>query len=499
MQTLLTATQMHDADKFTIINTPIASIDLMENAARAFTHCFLKEEFDIHKSIAIFCGKGNNGGDGLAIAHVLLLNGYQNIKVYIVNFSENESTDFLINLQRFEESKCKKIILNKPSDLKNISSDIVIDAILGSGLNRQLSGNYLELVSKINSLNKKIYAVDIPTGFFSEGKLPDTYNGIRAYKTICFERPKINFFLPESIFATKKYEVVKIGLNQEYIQKQDSDFYLVEFEDIQKIIKPRQLFSHKGTYGHALIIAGNNNTMGAALLASKACLHGGAGLTTACIPNSGLIAFNTALPEVMALERDEVTSAESISSYNSIAVGPGLGISDENEGLLEKLILFNISLIVDADALNILAKRKDLLSKIPADSILTPHIKEFDRIFGKHESWWDRVETAKAQAQKLKIVIVLKNQFTFICAPNGQVYINPTGNPAMAQGGMGDVLTGIISAFVAQKYSPIDSAILSCYLHGKAGDSLSEERAVVTASQVADRIPIELKTASLID
>lgn len=499
MQTLLTAIQMHAADKFTISSTPIASIDLMENAARAFTRCFLKDEFDTHKSIAIFCGKGDNGGDGLAIAHVLLINGYENIKVYIVNFSEKESTDFTINLQRFEESKCKKVILNKPSDLKNISSDIVIDAILGSGLNRELSGNYLELVSKINSSNKKIYAVDIPTGFFSEGRLPNNYNGVKAYKTICFERPKINFFFPESSLATEKFEVVNIGLNQEYIQKQETDFYLVDFEDIQKIIKPRKLFTHKGTYGHALIIAGNNNTMGAALLASKACLHAGAGLTTACIPNSGLIALNTALPEVMALERDEVTSAEIISSYNSIAIGPGLGISNENEELLEKVISLNKSLIIDADALNILAKRKDWLSKVPEDSILTPHIKEFDRIFGMHESWWDRVETAKAQAQKLKVIIVLKNQFTFVCASNGKVYINPTGNPAMAQGGMGDVLTGIISAFVAQKYSPFDAAIISCYLHGKAGDSLAMKQAVVTASEVSERISIELKAASITD
>lgn len=498
MQTLLTASQMHDVDKFTIVNEPIASIDLMENAARAFTHCFLKEEFDIHKGIAIFCGKGNNGGDGLAIAHVLLLNGYENIKVYVVNFAKSESVDFTINLQRFEESKCKKVILNKPSDLKNVSSDIVIDAILGSGLNRKLSGDYLELVSKINSLNKKIYAVDIPTGFFSEGKLPDSYNGIKAYKTICFERPKINFFFPESAFATEKFEVVNIGLNQDYIQKQESDFYLIEFEDIQKTIKPRQLFSHKGTYGHALIIAGSTNTMGAALLASKACLHAGAGLTTACIPEAGLTALNTALPEVMALVREEITSVENLLSYNAIAMGPGLGISDQNEEFLEKLITLNKSLIIDADALNILSKRKDLLAKISKDSILTPHVKEFDRIFGTHENWWDRVETAKAQAQKLKIVIILKNQFTFICAPNGKVYINPTGNPAMAQGGMGDVLTGIIAAFYAQKYSPIDAAILSCYLHGKVGDNLATEQAVVLASQVAERISMELKTVQLV-
>ncbi|WP_316739739.1 NAD(P)H-hydrate dehydratase [Pedobacter aquatilis] len=493
MQTLLTSTQMRSADKFTISSTPIASIDLMENAARAFTRCFLKDEFDTNKNIAIFCDKGNNGGDGLAIAHNLLLNGYKNIKVYIVNFSDKESPDFTINFQRFNESGCKKVIINKPADLKNISADLIIDAILGSGLNRILSGDYLQLVHKINSFGKKVYAVDIPTGFFGEGSLPEEYQGIRAFKTISFERPKINFFFPESSFATGQFEVVHIGLDNDYIQKQESRFYLTEPQDIHKKIKPRKSFTHKGTYGHALIVAGDTNTMGAALLSCKACLHSGAGLTTACIPHSGLTALNTSLPEVMALDRTGISKVE---NYSAIAIGPGLGKSAESERILEELISTNAPLVIDADALNILAERKDLLAKISKKSILTPHIKEFDRIFGQHQNWWDRVETAMKRAAELDIIIILKNQFTFICAPNEKVYINPTGNPAMAQGGMGDVLTGIIVALVAQKYSPLDASILACYLHGKAGDSLAMEKAIVTASEVAARISVELKAVA---
>ncbi|WP_231459108.1 MULTISPECIES: NAD(P)H-hydrate dehydratase [unclassified Pedobacter] len=492
MQTLLTSSQMRAADEFTISSTPIASIDLMENAARAFCRCFLKDEFNINKKIAIFCGKGNNGGDGLAIAHILLLNGYESIKVYIVNFSDKETADFSINLQRFNESGCKKVILNKPSDLKNISSDIIIDAILCSGLNRPLSKDYLELAKKINASAKKVYAVDVPTGFFAEGNLPDNYEGIKAYKTISFERPKINFFFPESLQATQKFEVVPIGLNNDYIQNQNSDFFLVDLDDIKSKIKPRQLFSHKGTYGHALIIAGDTKTMGAALLSCKACLHSGAGLTTACIPNNGLIALNTLLPEVMAIDRDEIFKTENLKKFSAIAIGPGLGTSEEAERMLEKLITENISMVIDADALNIISKKQNLLEKLPQNSILTPHVKEFDRLFGAHSNWWDRVETARKQAQKLNVVIVLKNQYTFICAPNQKVYVNPTGNPAMAQGGMGDVLTGIIASLVAQKYSPIDACVLACYLHGNAGDSLAENQAVVTASQIAERISIEL-------
>ncbi|NII85074.1 NAD(P)H-hydrate dehydratase [Pedobacter sp. SG908] len=493
MRTLLTSAQMRSADQFTIVNKPIASIDLIEKAARAFVQTFLRDEFDTNKSVAIICGKGNNGGDGLAIAHLLLTNGYENIKVYIVNFSKKESNDFAINLQRIEESRCKKTVINQPSDLKSLKADLIIDAILGSGLNKALTGDFEELVQFINKQQKKVYAVDVPTGFFAEGKLPKDYNGIKAYKTISFQRPKINFFFPESTMATEKYEVVDIDLDEAFIQKQEADFYLVEENDIEKILQPRKLFSHKGTYGHALIIAGNSNTMGAALLSSMACLHAGAGLTTVCIPQGGLTALNATLPEVMALPRDEYTRIENPKKYQAIAIGPGLGTEAENEKLLESLIMANQAMIIDADALNILGERPDLIDKIATNSIITPHMKEFDRLFGEHDNWWDRVQTATEQAKKQKIVIVLKNQYTFVCLPTGKVLINPTGNPAMAQGGMGDVLTGIIAGFVAQRYSATDAAILACYIHGKAGDHLAHEQFVVTASQVAARISKEIK------
>ncbi|WP_343524681.1 NAD(P)H-hydrate dehydratase [Pedobacter sp.] len=494
MRTLLTSAQMRSADQFTIANTPIASIDLMEKAARAFVQCFLRDEFDTNKSVAIFCGKGNNGGDGLAIAHLLLANGYENIKVYLVNFSKKQSDDFAINLQRIDESRCKKTVINHPSELKTLKADLIIDAILGSGLNKALAGDYEELVQFINKQQKKVYAVDVPTGFFAEGKLPENYNGIKAYKTISFQRPKINFFFPESAVATERFDVVDIDLDEPFIQKQDAGFYLIEESDIRKTLHPRKLFSHKGTYGHALIIAGNTNTMGAALLSSMACLHTGAGLTTACIPQSGLMALNTSLPEVMALPRDEYTRIDNPKKYQAIAIGPGLGTMPENEKLLENLILANQPLIIDADALNILSERPDLRDKLAPNTVLTPHMKEFDRLFGEHKNWWDRVQSAKEQAKKLKIVIVLKNQYTFICLPTGKVLINPTGNPAMAQGGMGDTLTGIIAGFMAQQYSATDAAVLGCYIHGRAGDELAKDHFVVTASQLAVNIAKEIKT-----
>jgi len=493
MQTLLTSAQMRIADEFTIASQPIASIDLMEKAARAFVQSFLRDEFDATKNIAIFCGKGNNGGDGLAIAHLLLHNGCENVKVYVINFSEKQTVDFSINLQRLDESKCKKVVIDKIADLKNVKADIIIDAILGSGLNKPLTGDYAELVKYINKLNKKIYAVDVPTGFPAEGEISGNYNGIKAYKTICFQRPKINFFFPESAVATQHYEVVNIGLAEDFIQKQDSDLYLLEESDIQAILKPRKLFTHKGTYGHALIVAGNTNTMGAALLSCLASLSAGAGLTTACIPQSGIVALNSTLPEVMALPRDEYTRVENLDKYQAIAIGSGLGVSAANETLLAGILISNQPLVLDADALNMLSNRPDFIEKIPENSILTPHMKEFDRVFGEHKNWWSRLQTAKEKAKELRIIIILKNQFTFICSADGKVYINPTGNPAMAQGGMGDVLTGITVAFLAQNYSSIDAAILACYIHGRAGDSLAGDKFVVSASEVARQVPIELK------
>jgi len=493
MQTLLTSLQMRKADEYTIANLPIASIDLMEKAARAFVQSFLRDEFDANSNIAIFCGKGNNGGDGLAIAHLLLNNGCENVKVFIANFGDKQSSDFAINLQRLDESRCKKTVLNKASDLKNFKADIIIDAILGSGLNKPLAGEYALLVNHLNKLNKKVYAVDVPTGFPAEGCIPAKYNGIKAHKTICFQRPKINFFFPESAQATKNFEVVDIGLDELFIQQQPVDFYLLDEDDILKTLRPRELFSHKGTYGHALIIAGNSNTMGAALLSAMASLHTGAGLTTACIPQSGLVALNSTLPEVMALPRDEYTRIENPAKFQGIAIGPGLGISVENERLIESLIASNRPLVIDADAINMIAERPDLLDKLVENSILTPHMKEFDRLFGDHENWWDRVETAKIKAQALKIIIVLKNQYTFVCLPDGNVYINPTGNPAMAQGGMGDVLTGVIVAFLAQKYTSEEAAVLGCYIHGKAGNRLAAESAVVSASMVAQQMAKEIR------
>lgn len=301
----------------------------------------------------------------------------------------------------------------------------------------------------------------------------------------------LSTFLPDSDPSAKSQEVDSGITNKD---KSASVYRLVEEADIRGLLQPRAPFSHKGTYGHALIIAGEIKTMGAALLAAKGCLYGGAGLTTASVPESGLIALNTALPEVMYLERNSLIPISPLDKYQAIAIGPGIGKHKEGKALLKGLLTLNRPVIIDADGLGLLADYQKLLSNVPANSILSPHMKEFDGLFGKHKTWWDRLQTARKEAKERNIVIVLKNQYTFIIDQQGDVAINPTGNPAMAQGGMGDVLTGLLAAYTAQGYTPKEAAILACYIHGKAGDRLSETYFNVTASQVAEQLPEIVKS-----
>jgi ADP-dependent NAD(P)H-hydrate dehydratase len=270
-------------------------------------------------------------------------------------------------------------------------------------------------------------------------------------------------------------------------------YKLVTVQDLNRLLKPRKSFSHKGTYGHALIVAGQEQTMGAALLCATGCLYAGAGLTTASIPVSGLTALNTALPEVMYLSREAIEDPSKLEKFSCIAIGPGLGKDEPVAALLEAAFAVKKPLVVDADAINLLAKEPEQLSRVPAGSVFTPHVKEFDGLFGEHHTWFHRIQTAREMAKKHQIVIVLKNEYTFIIDQRSNVFINQTGNAAMAQGGMGDVLTGMIVALIAQGYSSADAAVLAVSVHGSSGDALAATRFVVTASQVAKHVPVILR------
>jgi len=493
MLPLLTASQIREADAYTIAHEPIASIDLMERASKAFVGWFVNHFPDKKQSITVYCGTGNNGGDGLAIARMLNDHHYKALNIKIARFSDKATDDFNANWKRIQQTEIPLSEIRPGETLPEEDSQVIIDALLGSGLNKPLAGDYKKLVNHINSLHKTVVAVDVPTGFFTDGEVPSDAVVLKADLVITFQQPKINFLLPESGAYIKCMEAVNIGIDEKFVRSLNSPYQLIEEKDIRKMLKPRHRFSNKGTYGHALIVAGQAETMGAALLCSAACAYSGSGLTTACVPQSGLTALNSYLPEIMAIVRHDLELPKiEWDSFNTMGIGPGLG-KDEDALALFKDILTNYDkpIVIDADALNLLATHKELWAKIPENSILTPHMKEFDRLFGEHKSWWQRMQTGIKKAKELKLYILLKNDYTLIITPQGKVYFNPTSNPAMASGGMGDVLTGIITSLLAQKYSSEEACIIGAYVHGKAGDELAlpNRMNVILPGQLAARLP----------
>jgi hydroxyethylthiazole kinase-like uncharacterized protein yjeF len=495
MLSLLTARQIREADAYTIANEPISSVNLMERASKAFVGWFINHFPDKNLTISVYCGTGNNGGDGLAIARMLYDHKYFNIDIKIARFSEKCSPDFDANLARIKQMGLDLRELKPDGVFPAEKSEIIIDALLGSGLNKPLAGDYKRLAEFINEASKTVVAVDVPTGFFTDGEMDKDATVIKADLVITFQQPKINFLLPESAPHIKCWEVVNIGLDERFIQELESPYQFVTDKDIKKLLKPRRHFSNKGTYGHALIIAGQPETMGAALLSSAGSVYAGAGLTTACVPESGLTALNTYLPEIMAIVRKGDEPKVEWDKFTAIAIGPGLGKDRSTLALLNEVFNnYKKPVVIDADALNVLAENPALWKKVPAGSILTPHMKEFDRLFGKHTNWWQRLQRSMEMAKQHNIYIVLKNDYTLVATPEGKVYFNSTSNPAMATGGMGDVLTGIITSLIAQKYTPEEACIIGVYIHGKAGDelALSHRMNVVLPGQLAKQLPITM-------
>lgn len=496
MLPLLIATQIREADAYTIAHEPIASIDLMDRASKAFAGWFINHFPDKEKAISVYCGTGNNGGDGLAIARMLDDHQYKKINIKVARFSDKSTPDFNTNLERLKKTVISITEMHPGSGFPAEDAHVIIDALLGTGLNKPLEGDYKRLVDHLNSLDKTVVAVDIPTGFFADGEIPHGAGVLKADLVITFQQPKINFLLPESGTYIKCWEAVNIGIDEHFVQSFHSPYLAVEEKDIRKMLKPRHRFSNKGTYGHTLIIAGQPETMGAALLSASACVYAGSGLTTAYVPQSGLNALNSYMPEIMAVVRLDMELPKiEWDKFSAIGIGPGLG-RDELAVELITDIFTNCKkpLVIDADALNLLAIHRELWGSIPENSILTPHMKEFDRLFGDHENWWQRIQTGIKKAKEHSIFILLKNDYTIVITPAGRVYFNTTSNPAMAVGGMGDVLTGIISALMSQKYSSEEACILGAYLHGKAGDELAlpNKANVVLPSQVAARLPLTM-------
>jgi len=471
--------QIRELDKFTIENEPIASIDLMERAANALYEKYLST-FSYLKPVCILAGPGNNGGDALALARMLLLTSLD-VKVILLHtgkVSADCETNRLRLLEKFPDSL---IELNNEFIAPEITNDtIIIDGLFGSGLTRSLSGIFADAVKWMNESGCKVMSIDIPSGLQGEENIPLTPKGennnpiVRADYTFSLQFPKLAFLLPENEEFVGQWEVVDIGIHPQAIAQTETSFATIEVEDVQSVLKKRSKFSHKGTFGHALIISGSKGMAGASVLSARAALRSGVGLVTIHGPECNRLIVQTAIPEAIFqsdASNDFISEVDNIENYSAIAIGPGIGTVKETALMLENMTKgLEKPCIFDADALNIIGQHNHLLQLIPHNSIFTPHPKEFERLFGPCSSSYERMLKAQKMSQQLKIIIVLKGTHTLISTPDGKLHFNTTGNAGMATAGSGDVLTGILAGLLAQGYSPEDTAKIGVFIHGYAGD-----------------------------
>lgn len=490
---ILNPQQLREADAFTIRETPISSLDLMERASVRWTAAFLRD-FGNCRSAVVLCGHGNNGGDGLAIARLLS----RFLSVAVVLAAESPlSEDACANLRRLQEETQVPVhtLTGDTPFPANLRPDVWIDALLGYGLNRPASGMYAALIQRMNASGIPVASVDVPSGLPCE-TVPESGSAIvKATVTYTFQYPKLNFFFAESAEYTGKVCILDIGLLPQFRPSGSVQYAASDSSEMRAILHPRPVFSHKGSYGHALLIAGSQGFGGAALLSLKGMLASGCGLSTVHVPSSLQTAVHTALPEAMVLSDSQPDSCGDLhfmkKAFTAAGVGPGLGMSQRTAGMLKVLIQENpCPLVLDADALNILSENKTWLSYLPAGTILTPHPGEFDRLTRKHLTARERWESLSDFSVRYAVWVVLKGAYTCISGPSGEMYFNTTGNPGMATGGSGDVLTGLLTGLRASGYSASDTCRLGVYLHGLAGDiaaSVAGQEAM-TAGDIAGSI-----------
>lgn len=491
---IFTSEQIYQADNFTIEKQQIKSDELMERAAIQIFNWIHYRMQGAQVKIHLFCGIGNNGGDGIALARHLQEHGY-NIEVNVVNYSEKRSKDFLINLDRLKDRKLWPNFLDSDGQFPSIAKeDIVVDAIFGIGLNRTPDDWVVRLMEHLNASEAFILSIDVPSGLYMD-RVPENPNAIiRSNYVLSFQAPKLIFFLPQTGVYIDQWEVLDIGLDAVYLNNTKTDYELMGKNQVLPWYLPREKFSHKGTYGHALILGGSYGKIGAAILAVKACLHSGSGLVTAYVPSCGYLPLQTSVPEAMVITDDgekEISNIKFDLAPTVLGIGMGLGTSEITTKAFIHFLEENkvAPMVIDADALNILSNQKEVLKKIPENSILTPHPKELERLIGSWNDDFDKLKKAKAFSKKYHCILVIKGSNT-ITVQNTKGYINTTGNPGMATAGSGDALTGIITGLLAQGYEPLKAAIFGVYLHGRAGDLAMEKVGyqALTASQMIHHI-----------
>ena len=456
---ILSIDKVREADRYTIENEPISSEDLMERAAGKVFE-WLLQHINKENKVKIFCGSGNNGGDGLVVARRLTEVGIA-VKAYVIKEIKSKG-DF------------------PPID----KNDIIVDALFGSGLNRPIEGLAGELIEYLNQQHAIRVAIDIASGLFADSPSPAAAIFKPDY-TLTFQMPKLAFMMPENDPYVGQLEVLDIKLHPQYLLEVETNNFLVDREMVKPIIHKRPKYSHKGTYGHALLVAGSEGKTGAAILGARSCLRTGVGLLSVKLPQSAWTPLQASLPEAM------IHTDDKMDAFNAIGVGPGLSTSDDAQRMVRQLIQdAHVPLVMDADALNILGENKTWLSFLPPKTILTPHPKEFERMFGKTSNSFERLALLREKAVQYGIIIVLKGAHTAVAMPNGTVFFNNTGNPGMATAGSGDVLTGMILSLLAQRYTPEEAAVLGVYLHGLAGDIAASEigQEALIASDITENI-----------
>lgn len=517
---LLSIEKVREWDKYTIATEPVSSTGLMERAGKACTD-YLLLHYDREHRFLIFCGLGNNGGDGLVIARLLAGYGYR-VEVVILRYSERTSEDFQQNLQKLLqagtvpvtelESAATLAGPEGPDDPEgpegfsgggegNARKTVIIDAILGSGTNKPLQGLLADVVGHINNKASEVVSIDVPAGL--PGDIAQWRSNapgpiVKADTTLTFQVPKTSFLFPGPGEYCGRFVVLDIGLHRDFLRDSLSDMEYVDGAFVNTLLRPRQKFDHKGKFGHALLIAGSKGKNGAAILAARACLRSGVGLLTVGVPQHAYPILQTAVPEAMVLpdNSDDYPVFSFVpGKYTAVGVGAGIGTEAKTlAGYKRFLQELRKPLVIDADGINLLAGllQTEPDFHIPEGAVLTPHVKEFGRLTGAAGDSYERFGQLKEFAQTRGVYVILKGAHSCLACPDGRTYFNATGNPALAKGGSGDVLTGMITALLAQGYPPRDAAILGMYFHGKAADDLLRKRAAtaVIASDLIDEIGI---------
>jgi len=491
---VVTAEEMGRLDRLAESQFGIPSIVLMENAGlrvfesiKRYFHNFLAG-----RRVAVFCGKGNNGGDGIVVARHLLNQGSE-VKVFLLGSPQDLKGDPQINLKIYQKMGGRLYPLTEENHLQRVDisllyADLVVDAIFGTGFKGAALGLAAEVIQRINGSGKPVVAVDLPSGLEADtGKVWGPC--VRARWTVTFALPKLGLVVEPGASYAGALEIADIGIPYKLVEEQGLTLSLLTPVFCRQHLPPRDPSSHKGTYGHVLALGGSPGFTGAITLTARAALRAGAGLVTAAVPRGCQPVVAAGAPEIMTWGLPETAGGslgrsaldpllERLENFSVLAIGPGLGRDPETVELVKSLLpRASIPLVVDADALNALATDTGILSQPHGPMVLTPHPGEMGRLIGcpAAKIQEDRLNIARRYAQEWRCVLLLKGARTVVACPDGGAYINPTGNPGMATGGSGDVLTGIIAGLIAQGMSLDKAAAIGAYLHGAAGDLAAEE------------------------